>query len=112
MKTKTSRWFTLAASCIVTLCIGSVYAWSAFAAPMSVYLSSFTGGETPNLAIIFTVVSAVGPITMISGGYINDRLGPKLVLLAGGLLFGGGMFAASYVRSVAALVLTFGLGCG
>lgn len=112
MKIKTSRWFTLAASCIVTLCIGSVYAWSAFAAPMSVYLSSFTGGETPNLAIIFTVVSAVGPITMISGGYINDRLGPKLVLLAGGLLFGGGMFAASYVRSVAALVLTFGLGCG
>ncbi len=112
MKTKHSRWLTLAASCIITLCIGSVYAWSAFAAPMSVYLSAFNGGEAPNLAIVFTVVSAVGPVTMISGGYINDRLGPKLVLLAGGLLFGGGMFAAGYVRSVAALVLTFGLGCG
>lgn len=32
------RWLILIASCFVTLCIGSLYAWSVFAEPMAVYL--------------------------------------------------------------------------
>ncbi len=82
------RWLILVASCFVTLCIGSLYAWSAFAAPMGAYLTEYTGHEIASLAIVFTVANAVSPVTMISGGYINDKMGPKAVLLVGGLLFG------------------------
>ncbi|MCR5220532.1 MAG: OFA family MFS transporter [bacterium] len=109
---KTNRALVLAASCFVVLCVGSLYAWSVFAGPMAEHLSALTGREIASLAIVFTVANAVGPITMISGGAINDRLGPRMVLLAGGLLFGFGMIGAGFSRSVAALIACYGLGCG
>lgn len=106
------RWLILIASCFVTLCVGSVYAWSVFASPMAEYLSGLTGQEIASLAIVFTVCNSVGPITMIAGGFINDKLGPKLVLIIGGLLFGAGMIGSGFVKSVAMLIVSYGLGVG
>ncbi len=106
------RWIILAASCLVALCVGSLYAWSVFASPMGTYLSELTGTEIASLAIVFTVANSVGPVTMIAGGFINDRIGPRLVLLIGGILFGAGMIGAGFAKSVPALIVTYGLGVG
>lgn len=106
------RWLILAASCLVNLCIGSLYAWSVFARPMAERLSSLNGTEVMGLAIVFTVANAVGPITMISGGAIVDRIGPGWVIRVGGLLFGAGMIASGFATSVAWLVVSYGLGVG
>ena len=72
------RWIVLIASCLINLCIGSIYAWSVFAAPLAAKLSALLGQTltAADLAIVFTVANAVGPITMISGGFVNDKLGP------------------------------------
>ena len=83
-----------------------------FAAPMAAHIQSVTGGEAPNLSIIFTIANAVGPITMISGGFFNDKLGPKWVGLLGGVLFGAGMIFSGIAQSVPVLLLTYGLGVG
>jgi MFS family permease len=99
-------------SCLINLCIGSLYAWSVFANPMSEYLSNIIGKHITSLAIVFTVANSVGPVTMISGGFINDRLGPRLVILVGGLLFGSGMFFSGFANSVSLLIITYGLGVG
>ncbi len=112
MSLQKKRWFILIASCFVALCIGSLYAWSAFASPMGVYLSECAGYEIASLAIVFTVASGVSPITMISGGYINDKLGPKAMLLVGGLLFGVGMIGSGFAKSVGMLIVTYGLCAG
>ena len=112
MDLQKKRWLILIASCFVTLCIGSLYAWSAFASPMGVYLSQCAGHEIASLAIVFTIANAVGPITMISGGFINDKLGPKGILLVGGLLFGAGMICSGFAKSVGMLIVTYGLGVG
>ncbi|WP_019910973.1 L-lactate MFS transporter [Paenibacillus sp. HW567] len=108
------RWIILIASCFINLCIGSIYAWSVFAAPMAEYLSSVTGLHlTPgDLAIAFTITNSVGPITMISGGWVNDRFGPKKVIFAGGLLFGGGMLLSGFATSVSFLVIAYGIVLG
>ncbi|MBQ7937194.1 MAG: OFA family MFS transporter [Oscillospiraceae bacterium] len=106
------RWIILAASCLINLCIGSLYAWSVFATPMAAYLTSVTGSEVAGLAIIFTIANAVGPITMISGGFINDKIGPKWVIFIGGILFGLGMIVSGFAKSVGMLLLTYGLGVG
>ena len=106
------RWIILLASCLINLCIGSLYAWSVFATPMAAYLTSVTGSEVAGLAIIFTIANAVGPITMISGGFINDKIGPKWVIFIGGILFGFGMIASGFAKSVGMLLLTYGLGVG
>lgn len=106
------RWLILLASCFVTLCAGSQYAWSVFASPMAEHLSNLTGQEITSLAIVFTVTNSVGPITMIGGGFINDKLGPKLVLLTGGILFGLGMIGSGFATSVGMLIICYGLGVG
>lgn len=106
------RWLILGACCLINLCIGSLYAWSVFAVPMAAHLSELTGTHIASLAIIFTVANAVGPVTMISGGFVNDKLGPKWVVLVGGLLFGAGMILSGFTKSVGALMVTYGLGVG
>lgn len=110
------RWLVLAASCMINLCIGSLYAWSVFSAPLAERLNSLPGSSgtltAASLAIVFTVANAVGPVTMISGGFINDKLGPKWVVFAGGLLFGLGLLACGFAGSVGFLVGSYGLGCG
>ena len=80
------------ASCLINLCIGSVNAWSVFSSPMAEYLSGFapvalTAGS---MAIVFTLANGVSPFTMISGGAINDKLGPRWAVFIGGILEGGG----------------------
>ena len=94
------RWIILVASCLINLCIGSLYAWSVFATPMAEYLTMITGNKVKGLAIIFTIANSVGPVTMISGGAINDKLGPKWVIFIGGLLFGGGMILSGFATGV------------
>ncbi|MDR2742741.1 MAG: OFA family MFS transporter [Treponema sp.] len=107
-----SRWLVLGASCLINLCIGLMYAWSVFVTPMAEHLSSIIGRQISSLAVVFTVANSVGPVTMISGGFINDKLGPRWVIFAGGVLFGFGMFFSGFASSVGSLILTFGLGCG
>lgn len=71
-----------------------MYAWSVFAAPMAEHLGMLNDIHLTarDLTIVFIVGNSVGPITMITGGKINDTFGPKVVIFVGGLMFGGGMF--------------------
>lgn len=103
------RWLILAASCLVNLCIGSLYAWSVFATPEAEHLRALTGREITNIALVFTIANSVGPITMISGGFVNDRLGPKWVVLIGGLMFGLGMILSGCAKSFGMLMFSYGI---
>ena len=108
------RWVVLAASCLVNLCIGSIYAWSVFAAPLAEKLTALLGRPltAADLAIVFTVANSVGPVTMISGGFINDKFGPRRVILTGGVMFGIGMILCGFAKSVGGLILGYGLVLG
>lgn len=108
------RWAVLIASCLINLCIGSIYAWSVFVGPMAEHLTGTTGIEftAGTLAIVFTVANSVGPITMISGGFINDRLGPRWAIFIGGIMFGAGMLLSGFATNLPMLLVGYGLGCG
>ncbi len=112
------RWLVLAASCLINLCIGALYAWSVFAAPMAEYLTDLQRGNglpavtTGSLAIVFSVANMVGPITMITGGRLVRVIGPRYVILIGGAMFGMGMLLSGFARNVPVLILGFGLCCG
>ena len=51
------RWMILIFSCLINLCIGSMYAWSSLSAPMAQELNA-------NLSSVFSVANAVSFITM------------------------------------------------
>ena len=105
------RWIILVAGCFINLCLGSIYAWSVFSGAMAEYFNSTMSMKvTPgDLAIVYTIANAVGPITMIFGGWFNDKIGPKKVILVGGVMWGLGMFLSGFATSIGFLVVTYGL---
>lgn len=111
MHTDKKRWIILIAACLINLCLGSLYAWSVFASSMTEYFNTALHlNVTPgDLAIVYTIANAVGPITMISGGWFNDHLGPKKVIALGGIMFGGGMILSGFATSVSFLIVSYGL---
>ncbi len=108
------RWIILVASCLVNLCIGSTYSWSVFAGPMAEHFSSLSGAAytASSLSLVFTICNAVGPITMITGGWFNDKFGPKKIVLIGGIMFALGIFGSSFAGSLSGLILSHGILAG
>lgn len=105
METKLNRWLVLIASTAVLLCTGAVYAFSVFAGPLS-QLKNWTMEE---IMLAFTINAAVGPITMILGGFLTDRGLAKWTITFGGLLFALGFFLTGFVESPGMLYLTYGV---
>ena len=108
------RWLILIVCSLANLCLGSIYSWSVFAAPLGEYLSKLnhTTITSADLAIVYTVANSVGPITMITGGWFNDKFGPKKVILIGGIMFGLGMLLSGFSTSIPYLIISYGLLCG
>ena len=99
------RWLILVASCLINLCIGSMYAWSSLSAPMAQELNA-------NLSSVFATANAVSFISMIIGGLLNDKYGPRWVMFVGGLMFGVGMFTSGLAQNVTHLIISYGLCVG
>jgi OFA family oxalate/formate antiporter-like MFS transporter len=102
---KKNRWIILIASMIINMCIGSAYAWSVFQNP----LISLFGWSTTDTSLAFTLSLSLVPVAMISAGKIQDRYGPKFVTMAGGLVFGIGLFLTSRITTLMGLYLSYGL---
>lgn len=114
MNTDKKRWIILVAACLINLCLGSIYAWSVFSSSMTEYFNNtlHLNIEAGDMAIVYTIANSVGPITMISGGWFNDRLGPKKVIALGGIMFGGGMIASGFATSIPFLIVSYGVVAG
>jgi len=100
-----NRWLVLFSSIIINMCLGSAYAWSVFQKPL-IAIFKWTTGEA-NLA--FTISLSIIPVAMIIAGKIQDRQGPKMVIMVGGLLFGAGIIGAGFTDSLGWLYMTYGL---
>lgn len=118
MTNNSNRWRFLITACLVNFCTGSIYAWSVFAGPKAEQMSQlnnvlYTAGD---LAIVFGLANAVGPLPMILGGFVNDRFGPGWLMTVGGLLIGSGLFLSGSASDLSSLILSysllFGLGLG
>lgn len=108
MDLKKKRWLVLGASLLINICIGSGYAWSVFAGPL---IQEF-GWTAAATALTFTIANGISPVTMITGGKLQDKYGPKWVIFVGGLLFGGGLLISSFATSLAWLYVGYGLIAG
>lgn len=116
MNNNTKRWFILLAGIIANLCQGAAYASSVFAGPMLKHLNLFITGSNglpaPDMkkwVMAFSINLAMLPIGMLLTGKLSDKVSPRLVVLLGGIVFGGGIFLAGYTNSLTWLYLTFGV---
>ena len=115
-------WVVTFAGMAVNLCLGILYAWS-------VWKSSLKGTDlhppgTPMVDAInkgwtylndaqatwaYCICGATFALFMIPGGLVQDRLGPKVGVTAGGLFLAAGCILAGLMKSFLGLVLGFGL---
>jgi len=118
MNKNPNRTLIVAVSCLINLCMGANYAWSVFVGPLAQRLNEINGftGEAMlhagNLTIAFSVMYAMIPISMIFGGAINDRFGPRAMVFCGSILFGSGMMLTGLVENLRNLVIVYGLIAG
>ena len=110
-----SKWVVLLASVIINICIGTGYVWSVyqvglFKESVSIFATQLTEGQ---LAMAFTICSAIAPVCMIVGEPLQRLLGKaRYVVFVGGLCFGGGLVLSGVCKSLVGLYLSYGLVTG
>ena len=94
------RWFLVGAALLLQFSIGAVYAWSVFSKALQ------DGEAAPDFGLSkieaslpFTVTIAMIFIGAYIGGRIQDKKGPRIVALVGGVIYAVGIILASFAGS-------------
>lgn len=92
----------------INLAIGILYAWSVFKKSLVIDY----GWSNADATLPYTVAIVVFAAALLVAGILQDKMGPRKVLILGTSLVGLGMILSGLVASPLALVLTFGVVVG
>src|SRR5713101_4090467 len=87
-----NRWLIAIAGVVMQVALGAVYAWSVFRIP----LTKAFGWSIPEVTLTFTIAIFVLGFAAFGGGMWMRRSGPRTVALTAGVLYGLGVFLASF----------------
>jgi OFA family oxalate/formate antiporter-like MFS transporter len=114
-----NRWMVVIGALVIQISLGAVYIWSVFQTPLK---RAFPAWTETQVTLPAQIVLAVFAAAVIIGGRIQDKLGPRKVATAGGLILGLGLILAKFTGSFEGgkalwwLILTFsvmgGIGIG
>jgi OFA family oxalate/formate antiporter-like MFS transporter len=103
---KLERWWIALAGILLQMALGAVYAWSVFRVPLAKQFN-WTISE---VTLTFTIAIMVLGFASFFGGLWLKRVGPRVVALTGGALYGLGVFLASFsYHGLWWLYLTYGV---
>jgi OFA family oxalate/formate antiporter-like MFS transporter len=100
-----NRWLIAIAGVFFQVALGAVYAWSVFRVP----LAKQFGWSISEITLTFTISIFVLGFAAFFGGLWLNRKGPRIVALTGGVLYGLGVFLASFSYRLSWLYLTYGV---
>jgi len=113
-----NRWVIVIGAILIQLCLGAIYAWSAFtgalAKPVAEGGYGFTASQTQ---WIFSVGLAVFAIMTVIGGRLAARYTPRALALSGGIILGlgyilGGLLGKTFPMQLVCIGLIGGAGIG
>ena len=101
-----NRWKVVVGALLIQLCLGAIYAWAAFTGALqdAEGIFKFTATRT---SWIFSAGLASFAMTMIMAGRWQDKYGPRIIALLGGIVLGAGYIIASQTGSSFSLMLIF-----
>lgn len=99
-----NRWTIAVAGVLMQVALGAVYAWSVFRTP----LATKFGWTIAQVTLTFTISILILGFAAFPGGLWLNRKGPRVVAVTGGVLYGLGVFLASFTNSLWWLYLTYG----
>lgn len=88
------RWYIASAAILFQLALGAVYSWSVFSKALKKEASDFALSKA-EAALPFSVTIGMIFLGTYIGGRIQDRRGPRVVALAGGIVYSIGILIAS-----------------
>src|ERR687885_424670 len=105
----TNRWLIAAAGVVMQVALGAVYTWSVFRIP----LSNTYGTSVSAVNATFSIALLALGFAAFFGGLWMNSSGPRIVALTAGVLYGAGIFLASFAgSSIWILYLSYGLLAG
>ena len=102
---KYRKYVVVSAAVGINLILGSLYSYGVIASALVV---RWKWSKT-DAALPFTISTVSFAIMMIFAGRLQDRFGPRVAALLGGIMFGLGMLLSRWANSPMLLALTFGL---
>lgn len=103
------RWIIVAAGGVLgCVAIGGLFSLPVFLRP----IAQDTGWSTTGISTAMTLAFVALALGSIAWGYLSDRVGPRIVVLAGSLLLTTGLALASLATSLVAFQLLFGVVVG
>lgn len=100
------RWGIAVAGVLLQVALGAVYAWSVFRVPLAKQFH----WSISQVTLTFTIAVMALGFASFFGGLWLKRVGPRVVAMTGGLLYGGGVFLASFSdHGLWWLYLTYGV---
>src|SRR4030095_764748 len=100
-----NRWVIAIAGVFLQVALGAVYAWSVFRVP----LAKQFGWSISEITLTFTISIFILGFAAFFGGLWLNRKGPRIVALTGGVLYGLGVFLASFSHRLSWLYLSYGV---
>ena len=89
-----NRWLVVAGGILVQICLGAIYAWSAFTGKLTAEPFKFTKTETQ---IIFSLgLLSFAVVMALVAGKWQKKVGPRIVAITGGLVLGAGYVLAGF----------------
>ncbi len=104
-KKEFNRWLLVVGALLIQLCLGAIYAWSVFRKPLE---EQFGISET-EASLPFSIVLIFFALAVVLGGKLQDRFGPRIIAVSGGILLAAGMLGASLSTEIVGLVLSYGV---
>ena len=98
-------WIVTFAALGINLILGILYSWSILKKAMV----ADWGWTNTEASLPYTVCIAVLAFVTIFGGRLQDKYGPRIIALIGGILFGAGLIGSAYAKNPTIMVLTFGV---
>jgi len=87
-----NRWGIAVAGVVMQIALGAVYAWSVFRIP----LTKTFGWTISQVTFTFTLAILMLGFAAFVGGLWMRKAGPRTVAIAAGILYGAGVFLASF----------------
>jgi MFS transporter, OFA family, oxalate/formate antiporter len=111
MEPESGRWVLVALGLVINLCLGTIYSWSVFVAPLTDYFTKGLGQTVTasDVLLPFSVFLAFFAITMPFAGKYIEQYGPRNMTIIGGVLTGLGWLLASFATSVPMLYIVYGI---
>lgn len=107
MKTKVNRSVVLIAGMLIQLCAGIIYMWSVFRKPVAEHLE----WDLSKASLTSSIMLAAFVAGIIIGGNLQDKFGPKKIVILGSVMISVGMiFTALVPTELPSLIfLTYGI---